>query len=92
MKERSLMPYGINLLNEYNYKPIFISISGAYLYGFPSKNSDVDLRATHIFKTDNLFKLNLPKDVVNKQFKVKEENIDFESLNDLVNLAYPENL
>ncbi len=29
-------------------KFVFVTISGAHLYGFPSKNSDVDLRGCHI--------------------------------------------
>ena len=79
LSDNKLMQYGINIFSKLEYKPIFISISGAHLYGFPSKNSDIDLRATHIIKTDNLFKLRLPKDVINHQFTIKNNNIDFES-------------
>ena len=27
-----------------NYRPLFVTVSGAHLYGFPSSDSDVDLR------------------------------------------------
>src|ERR1043165_3630973 len=29
-------------------KFVFVTISGAHLYGFPSKDSDVDLRGSHV--------------------------------------------
>ena len=30
-----------------NYRPLFVTVSGAHLYGFPSSDSDVDLLATY---------------------------------------------
>jgi len=30
------------------YRLLFATISGAHLYGFPSPDSDVDLRGTHL--------------------------------------------
>lgn len=27
-----------------DYRPLFVTVSGAHLYGFPSPDSDVDLR------------------------------------------------
>lgn len=31
-----------------NYSPLFVTVSGAHLYGFPSPDSDVDLRGCHL--------------------------------------------
>ena len=30
-----------------DYRPLFVTVSGAHVYGFPSADSDVDLRACH---------------------------------------------
>ncbi|MCX7425345.1 MAG: nucleotidyltransferase domain-containing protein [Planctomycetia bacterium] len=30
-----------------DYRPLFVTVSGAHLYGFPSPDSDVDLRGSH---------------------------------------------
>ena len=35
------------LVEEMNYKPLFVTVSGAHLYGFPSSDSDVDLSGCH---------------------------------------------
>lgn len=37
--------------------PIFVTISGAHLYGFPSPDSDFDLRGAHVGDTQNVFGL-----------------------------------
>jgi uncharacterized protein len=37
-----------NVLNEQPYPLLFVTISGAHLYGFPSPDSDYDLRGAHI--------------------------------------------
>lgn len=33
---------------EHPYRLLFVTISGAHLYGFPSPDSDYDIRGTHI--------------------------------------------
>ena len=30
------------------YRSLFVTVSGAHLYGFPSPDSDVDLRGAHL--------------------------------------------
>ena len=32
------------LIEGQQYRPLFVTVSGAHLYGFPSPDSDVDLR------------------------------------------------
>ena len=47
-----------------NGKILFLTISGAHLYGFPSRDSDIDYRGTFVIGTENLLGLQIPKDVV----------------------------
>src|SRR5580704_11999072 len=35
------------LVESLDYRPLFVTVSGAHLYGFPSADSDVDLRGCH---------------------------------------------
>ena len=39
---------------------LFVSVSGAHLYGFPSPDSDVDLRGTFAAPLERVLSLNLP--------------------------------
>ena len=43
--QHALVP---GVISEELPKFVFVTISGAHLYGFPSKNSDVDLRGCHV--------------------------------------------
>jgi predicted nucleotidyltransferase len=43
-------------------------ISGAHLYGFPSKDSDVDFRGCFIADTNYLLSLNKPKDTISSLY------------------------
>ncbi len=36
------------LVESLDYRPLFVTVSGAHLYGFPSADSDVDLRGCHL--------------------------------------------
>ncbi|MGM0557208.1 MAG: nucleotidyltransferase domain-containing protein [Myxococcota bacterium] len=36
---------------------VFASVSGAHLYGFPSENSDVDIRGAHLLPTSEIVRL-----------------------------------
>jgi len=47
-----------------NGRVIYIIISGSDLYGFPSKDSDVDYRGTYIAGTENLLGLSKKRDVI----------------------------
>ena len=37
-----------NLVEGQSYRPLFVTVSGAHLDGFPSPDSDVDLRGCHL--------------------------------------------
>lgn len=62
-------------------KMIYLTISGSHLYGFPSKDSDIDYRGCFIANTNEILGLKTPKDVIetilgNKEivlFELKKE-------------------
>ncbi|WP_338675685.1 nucleotidyltransferase domain-containing protein [Streptomyces sp. SCSIO 30461] len=41
---------------------VFATVSGAHLYGFPSRDSDVDLRGVHVLPVDRLVGLREPEE------------------------------
>ena len=43
-----------------DYRPLFVTVSGAHLYGFPSSDSDVDLRGCHQLPLRDMVGLDLP--------------------------------
>jgi hypothetical protein len=47
-----------------NGKVIYVTISGSDLYGFPSKDSDIDYRGCYLTGTHSLMGLHRPKDVI----------------------------
>ena len=44
--------------------PLFVTVSGAHIYGFPSPDSDVDLRGCHMLSLENVVGLNLPDETI----------------------------
>lgn len=47
---------------EQPYPLLFATVSGAHLYGFPSRDSDVDLRGVHLLPTADLVGLREPEE------------------------------
>lgn len=45
---------------------LFVTISGAHLYGFPSPDSDFDLRGVHILPATDVLGLREPKETIEK--------------------------
>jgi len=62
---------------------LFASVSGAHLYGFPSPDSDVDLRGCHVLPARALLGLQPPKPTLNRTWIVDGVEIDLVS-HDLV--------
>lgn len=58
---------------------IYLTISGSDLYGFPSKDSDVDYRGTYLTGTEGLLGLNKKRDVI----EMKPDIVLFEMLKEL---------
>lgn len=53
-------------VNEHPYPLLFATISGAHLYGFPSADSDYDLRGAHILSLSQVVGLKETDDTVEK--------------------------
>ena len=62
-------------VKEHPYPLLFATISGAHLYGFPSPDSDFDLRGVHILSADEVLGLNAVRDTVELS---KKEPIDLD--------------
>lgn len=60
------LPQIASQVNEHPYPLLFATVSGAHLYGFPSPNSDVDLRGVHCLPLELLLGLNEKDDTVEK--------------------------
>ncbi len=51
-------------VNKHRYPLLFATISGAHLYGFPSPDSDYDLRGCHILPLDRVIGLDTGPDTI----------------------------
>lgn len=58
------------------YPLLFASISGAHLYGFPSPDSDYDLRGVHILPLEQVLGLDAPEDTVAVDEEVEGLHLD----------------
>ncbi|MEU9095591.1 nucleotidyltransferase domain-containing protein [Streptomyces sp. NPDC048428] len=47
---------------------LFATVSGAHLYGFPSRDSDVDLRGVHILPAEDLLGLREPEETCSRMW------------------------
>src|SRR5438093_3625727 len=45
------------LVEGQQYSPLFVTVSGAHLYGFPSPDSDYDLRGVHVLPAEQVLGL-----------------------------------
>ena len=45
-------------------RPLFAAVSGAHLYGFPSPDSDVDLRGAFVLPAAELLRLAEPQETI----------------------------
>jgi len=52
-------------MQEQPYPLLFCVISGAHLFGFPSPDSDIDIRGVHILPLEQVISLKTPKDTIN---------------------------
>jgi predicted nucleotidyltransferase len=65
-----------NILTEQPYPLLFVAISGAHLYGFPSHDSDYDLRGVHILPLRDVLGLQELKETIDGINMVNELEID----------------
>lgn len=59
-----------------SYPLLFATISGAHLYGFPSPDSDYDLRGVHILPLDNVLGLETTDETIEDSGTQQEVEID----------------
>ncbi len=58
---------------------VVVHLSGAHAYGFPSPDSDLDLKAIHIERTERLLGLSTPRMVHNRLEFIEGVEIDYTS-------------
>lgn len=71
--------YADVLRSELSLPLLFASVSGAHLYGFPSPDSDVDLRACHILPVSSFLRLDEPRLTVDRSWLVDGVEVDLVS-------------
>ena len=54
-------------VNAHPYKLLFATISGAHLYGFPSPDSDFDLRGVHVLPLRSVVGLQVDDETIEKE-------------------------
>jgi predicted nucleotidyltransferase len=59
-----LDPRLLAVVKQQPYPLLFATISGAHLYGFPSPDSDYDLRGVHILPAEEVLGLNEPRETI----------------------------
>ncbi|HLJ85371.1 MAG TPA: nucleotidyltransferase domain-containing protein [Candidatus Angelobacter sp.] len=57
-----VQPRLLQAIAEHPYPLLFVTISGAHLYGFPSEDSDWDLRGVHLLPAIEFLALRAPRD------------------------------
>lgn len=69
----ALKPEIITSIYQQPYPLLFATISGAHLYGFPSPNSDYDLRGVHILPVREVIGLEVGKETIESEVRNKLE-------------------
>src|SRR5215469_2661387 len=67
------------LIEKQQYSPLFVTVSGAHLYGFPSPDSDVDLRGAHLLPLREVVGLSLPDQTVERKLDLAGVEIELVS-------------
>ena len=59
-----LTPKLKEITEHHDYPLVFVTVSGAHLYGFPSPDSDLDLRGVHLLPLDEVTGLRQPRETI----------------------------
>ncbi len=54
------------LARSLGHRPVFVTVSGAHLYGFPSADSDIDLRGAHLLPLEKIVGLQRAHETIEK--------------------------
>ncbi len=68
-----------DLIRQVDYDPLFVTVSGAHLYGFPSPDSDVDLRGCHRLPLRDLVGLDMPQQTIEPKFDLRGTEVELVS-------------
>src|SRR4029077_15317815 len=68
-----------HLVTRQDYGPLFVTVSGAHLYGFPSPDSDVDLRGAHLLPLRAVVGLDLPEQTVERKLDLAGVEVELVS-------------
>jgi uncharacterized protein len=60
-------PELVQQVHDHPYPLLFATISGAHIYGFPSQNSDFDLRGAHVLPLDEVLGLRMRHETIEKE-------------------------
>lgn len=67
------------LVERQDRAPLFVTISGAHLYGFPSPDSDVDLRGCHLLPLRELIGLDMPEQTEERKMDLAGTEVEWVS-------------
>ena len=73
------MPALADLVRQAGHDPLFVSVSGAHLYGFPSPDSDVDLRGCHRLPLHEVVGLDVPTETIEREFDLRGTEVEWVS-------------
>jgi len=68
-----------HLVEAQQYAPLFVTVSGAHLYGFPSPDSDVDLRGAHLLPLRDVVGLDLPEQTLERKLDLAGVEVELVS-------------
>lgn len=68
-----------NYVSSLDFDPLFVTVSGAHLYGFPSVDSDVDLRGCHQLPLREIVGLATPTETVDRSSLLNGIEVDIVS-------------
>jgi predicted nucleotidyltransferase len=68
-----------DLVEGLGYAPLFVTVSGAHLYGFPSPDSDIDLRGSHQLPLRAVVGLSLPNETVERKLDLRGTEVELVS-------------
>ncbi len=67
------------LVEGQDYAPLFVTVSGAHLYGFPSPDSDIDLRGSHRLPLRAVIGLNVPDQTLERKLDLAGVEVELVS-------------
>jgi predicted nucleotidyltransferase len=67
------------LIEGQQYRPLFVTVSGAHLYGFPSPDSDIDLRGAHLLPLRDVVGLVLPDETIERKLDLAGVEVELVS-------------